>query len=264
VAFSRTAISLRAEIVLKIRSLQFWMLVLAMSGIVLACRTADLLSNASEPRVAQNETVTPTKRAATATRKAPTIARPTRAPTEMPTEILATEPPPPTEAPPPTEPPPTNTRRAAPTKIPPPPQSPTPEGPTATPAPTRCPQQFCVVYRGCQPDAGNTIVEGIVYNNGVPENGVAVRVAKAEGAYPLVDDFVSGTDPINPGQPDPNNPGRYILQIVAGAPREGNWWVFVVDRPNGTKQISEAKLIHTNDDPFNPGNCQHAFVDFVR
>jgi hypothetical protein len=51
---------------------------------------------------------------------------------------------------------------------------------------------------------------------------------------------------------------------VAGAPREGNWWVFVVDVPNGTKQLSEAKLIHTNDDASNPANCQHAFVDFVR
>lgn len=108
------------------------------------------------------------------------------------------------------------------------------------------------------------MVEGVVYNNGSPENGVAVRVALAQGAYPKVDDFISGTDPINPGKPDPKNPGHYVLQIVAGAPREGNWWVFLVDRANGTKQISEAKLIHTNDDPYNPANCQHAFVDFVR
>jgi hypothetical protein len=90
-----------------------------------------------------------------------------------------------------------------------------------------------------------------------------VRAALEEGAYPLVE-FVSGTDPINPGQPDPKNPGRYILQIVAGEAREGNWWVFAVDVPNGTKRISESKLIHTNDDPFTAGNCQHAYVDFVR
>lgn len=108
------------------------------------------------------------------------------------------------------------------------------------------------------------MIEGVVYNNGVPENGVVVRVAKEAGAYPLVDDFVSGNDPVNPGKKDPNNPGRYILQIVAGAPREGNWWVFVIDKPNGTKVLSQAQLIHTNDDPYNPVNCQHAFVDFVR
>lgn len=108
------------------------------------------------------------------------------------------------------------------------------------------------------------MIEGYVYNKGVPENGVVVRVAKEPGAYPLVDDFVSGNSAINPGKPDPNNPGYYSLQIVAGAPREGNWWVFIVDVPKGTKQISEAKFIHTNDDPLNPVNCQHAFVDFVR
>lgn len=246
------------------RSLRFWLLVLAVSAVLLACRTANLLSNAAEPRVAQSEQETPTLKAATATRRAPTLARPTRIPTKFPTEFIPTEPPPPTENPA-TEPlPPTSTRKPAPTKIPLPTLPPTPEGPTATPAPTRCAQQYCVAYRGCQPDGGNTIVEGIVYNNSVPENGVAVRVAKSEGAYPMVDDFISGTDPINPGQPDPNNPGRYILQIVAGAPREGNWWIFVVDRANGTKQISEAKLVHTNADASNPANCQHAFVDFVR
>lgn len=107
-------------------------------------------------------------------------------------------------------------------------------------------------------------MEGFVYKDGAPENGVAVRVAKSAGAYPLVDDFVSGNDPINPGGKDLKNPGHYILQIVAGAPREGNWWVFVVDVPNGTKPLSEAQLIHTNDDNTNPANCQHAFVDFVR
>ena len=247
-------------------SWKIWLCVGILCGVALACRTADVVTQLQEPRVAQDITVTPTKKNTTVTRRTPTKARATRVPTEVPTEIIAAEPPPteipPTEEPPP--PPPTNTRKPAPTKKPQPTEVPTPAGPTATPAPTRCPQQYCVVYRGCQPDAGNTLVEGIVYNNGVPENGVAVRVAKAEGAYPMVDDFLSGTDPINPGQPDPNNPGRYILQIVAGAPREGNWWVFVIDRPNGTKQISEAKLIHTNDDASNPANCQHAFVDFVR
>ncbi len=247
---------------MRTRSLQFWILILVACSALLACRTADLFFNATAPRVAQNETA-PTRPAATATHRAPTQARPTRLPTELPTEIIFTAPPPPTEIPP-TAPPPPTKPKPAPTKKPLPTVPPTPSGPTATPAPTRCPKTYCVVYRGCQTDAGNTIIEGIVYNNGVPENGVAVRVAKAEGAYPMVDDFVSGTDPINPGQPDPNNPGRYILQIVAGAPREGNWWVFIVDRANGTKQISEAKLIHTNDDATNPVNCQHAFVDFVR
>lgn len=206
--------------------------------------------------------------------RAPTLAEePTQStfsveqPTEAPPpteELVPTEEPPPTEELPTEEPP---TDLPPPTRIPAtraPTLTPTPAGPTPTTAPTRCPKTYCVVYRGCQPDAGNTMIEGIVYKNGVPENGVVVRVAKEPGAYPLVDDFKSGNDPINPGQPDPNNPGRYILQIVAGAPREGHWWVFIVDVANGTKVLSDAKEIHTNDDPFNPANCQHAYVDFVR
>jgi hypothetical protein len=232
---------------------------------LLACRTAELVTQVQAPRVAEQFTATPSNPTHVATRKPPTLARPTQAPSPTPREIIPTEPPPPTELPPPTPPPPpTATRKPAPTRKPVPTLSPTPAGPTETPAPTRCPQQYCVVYRGCQPDAGNTIVEGVVYKDGAPENGVAVRVSKAQGAYPEVDDFLSGTDPINPGKPDPNNPGHYFLQIAAGAAREGNWWIFVVDRPNGTKQISEAKLIHTDQDANSPTSCQHAFVDFVR
>lgn len=240
-------------------------LLIGVCVVLLACRTADLISNAQAPRDAPEISAASDEPTSSATRRVPTRPRATRTPTQEFIQAVPTEMPPPTEPPPPTEAPlATETRKPAPTKIPLPTATPTPSGPTATPVPTRCPKQYCVVYRGCQTDAGNTIIEGIVYNNGVAEDGVAVRVAKAEGAYPMVDDFVSGTDPINPGQPDPNNKGRYILQIVAGAPREGNWWVFIVDRPNGTKQISEAKLIHTNDDPYNAANCQHAFVDFVR
>lgn len=240
--------------------------------LLLACRTTDLITGNYVPPASElfaqtgvNSTETlealsleaPTDRptrAALATDVPTVFVPPPEAPTDVP--LPSTEPPPPTDIPLPT-----NTPR--PTTRPQPTVPPSPAAPTPTAGPTRCPQTYCVSYRGCQTD-GNTIIEGIVYTNGVPENGVAVRVAKEPGAYPLVDDFVSGNDPINPGHPDPNNPGHYILQIVAGSPREGNWWVFVIDKPNGTKQISEAKLIHTNDDNSNPGNCQHALVDFVR
>lgn len=107
-------------------------------------------------------------------------------------------------------------------------------------------------------------MEGVVYNNGTPENGVVVRVALAQGGAPKIDDFISGTDPINPGKPDPQHPGHYFLQIAPGAAQEGNWWVFLVDVPRGTRQISEAKFIHTNGDSTNPANCQHALLDFAR
>jgi hypothetical protein len=231
--------------------------------LLLACQTVDLMFTAADvpyptaisagagepatPRSASQNTRRPT--AAETAVPAPTAIIPTDEPPPSPTDIPP-PPPDPIERPP--------TQILAPTEIP------TEAGPTPSPAPTRCPQQYCAVYQGCQPDAGNTVIEGIVYNNGVPENGVIVRVSVAQGAYPLVDDFVSGNDPINPGAPDEKNPGRYFLQVLAGAPREGSWWVFVVDQRNGTKQLSEGQLVQTQADPYTPTSCQHAFVDFVR
>lgn len=237
---------------------------LAIFGALLACRTIDLITNVSnEPRIASNAV----DHATASPRPHPRPSLTPFLPSQQPPEIAPTEPPPPSPTDPPPPPPPQPQQPEVTDAPPPPPRpqpTPTDSGPTVTPEPTRCPKTYCVVYRGCQPDAGNTVIEGYVYKNGVPENGVTVRVALEQGAYPLVDDFVSGNSAINPGQPDPNTPGHYFLQIVPGAPREGNWWVFAVDVPNGTKQISETQLIHTHDDPFNPGNCQHAFVDFVR
>lgn len=247
---------------------QWLLLTVLVSAILLACRTLDLVLGVPVPPASQllanarplaTETPVPEPTQVSQSRKA--------APPQAPTEFIPTIEPP-TEAPPPTELPPPEVEveesQPEPTSEPVAASSSTGSGPTATPGPTGCPKQYCVVYHGCTPDSSNTVVEGFVYNNGTPVNGVVVRVAKEQGAYPLVDDFVTGNSAVNPGQPDPNNPGHYILQIVAGAPREGNWWVFVVDVPNGTKQLSEAQFIHTNDDPFNPANCQHAMVDFVK
>jgi hypothetical protein len=247
---------------------QWLLLTLLVFAILLACRTLDLITGNPVPPASQLVWNAQPRATQPATRT-PTAIRPTgrAAPNPQATEFVPTIEPP-TEPLLPTEPPraeiPVPTSKPAPTRKPPPTSPATAAGPAVTAVPTRCPQKYCVVYHGCQTDSGNTIVEGFVYNNGVPENGVVVRVAKEQGAYPLVDDFVSGNSSINPGQLDPNYPGHYILQIVAGAPREGNWWVFVVDVPNGTKQLSEAKYIHTNDDPYNPVNCQHAMVDFIR
>lgn len=232
--------------------------------ILLACRTAQVFTSGEEARPTlvasglqqQDASATPIR-----PRNRPTL---TRLAPQQPTRFIPTDEPLPTDLPTP-EPPPEEfpTDEPAPTRPPLPTAVPTDAGPTATPAPTRCPKTYCVVYRGCQTEVGNTIIEGVVYNNGVPENGVAVRVARAEGAYPIVE-FISGTETTNPGKPDPNNPGKYVLQIQAGRAEEGNWWVFIVDVPRGTKQISEAQLVHTNDDPYNPANCQHAYVDFQR
>lgn len=102
-----------------------------------------------------------------------------------------------------------------------------------------------------------------MYSGSTPVDKVWVRVATAQGASPVVPDFESGTESINPGKPDPFHPGHYFLQISPGSAEGGNWWVFVVDQRKGTVQLSEGVLIHT-DDTVTGSSCQHAFVDFVQ
>lgn len=91
-----------------------------------------------------------------------------------------------------------------------------------------------------------------------------MRAAKKPGEAGIIEDFLSGTETINPGKLDPKNPGKYVLQIMPGKAEEGDWWVFLVDQKGGTNQISEPVLVHTTADPFQANSCQHAFVDFVR
>ncbi len=139
--------------------------------------------------------------------------------------------------------------------------------PSSTFTPTTSPYKYrAVQVKKCEPDYRNTIIEGTVYANGQPENGVIVRISLSAGGYQLpgIDSFISGDDPLNPGRPDPQHPGRYVYQILAGGPQEGNWWVFLVDKAGSKgKQISEAVFVHTNDG-VQADSCQHAYIDFVR
>ncbi len=253
------------------RRLNAALLSLLVLAVILGCRAADAISTRQGAATA---VVPPTSVAikSTAT-KTPARATPTRtqvalrqSPTATETaELMATDTPEPSDTPWPTTVVPSATRLLAtrtPTPIPGPTNTYTP---VATAAPTRCPQKYCVVVpRPCQPDH-DTVIEGTVYANGQPENNVPVRVALTAGGYPLVPTFLSGTDPMNPGQPDPLHPGHYYLQVRAGAPQEGNWWVFITTstNPGSGTQASQAWFIHTNDTAV-PGNCQHAYVDFVR
>jgi hypothetical protein len=240
--------------------LSFLLLALAL---VLGCRATDFASRVADgvrQRVS-HLTARATKPAATLT---PTSLAAALAETETETPTDTPEPSP-TETPLPTDtleptvvPTPLPTRPPAPpTRRPPPTMTFTPAPP---PAPTRCPDEYCVVKATCIP-GHDTRAIGHVYDNGVPVNGVRVRVSNSDGGAAVAADFISGRDPVNPSIFDPNNPGYYQIGIMEGAPNAGNWWVFLIG-DNGAV-ISEGGFFNTQDVQ-TPNSCQIGITDFSK
>lgn len=136
--------------------------------------------------------------------------------------------------------------------------------PTVPPPPTQIPPTptpefyYKVSFSYCGPN-GQTFVEGIVYENGTPKNGLLVRISQ-------------GPD----GLPDPNNddktgshlgrPGYYFQNIDANRPHGGTWYLWVID-PETKRRISMIAVVKTDpkrvdDTDKSAGSCQSATVDF--
>lgn len=92
--------------------------------------------------------------------------------------------------------------------------------------------------------------------NGLPKNGVRVRVSIAEHGNPVIDDFITGTDPTDHKHICPECQGKYRLGIAEGQRIGGNWWVFIVD--GGGNPQSPGVYVKTHDGP----GCNTATVDF--
>lgn len=201
--------------------------------VILGCRTTDVIARA-------NPTAT-----STVTR---TVPRPTftpAPPTPLPTQVPPPPPASPTRAPTAR---PTTPRPVVPARSP----TPAPPPPTADPY---AGWYYKPVNKGCVA-ASNTRIEGIVLENGVPKNGVRVRVSIAEHGDPVINDFITGTDPNDHKHICPECQGRYRLGIAEGQRIDGNWWVFIIDA-SGAPQ-SPGVYVKTHD---NPG-CNTATVDF--
>lgn len=110
----------------------------------------------------------------------------------------------------------------------------------------------------CVPDS-NTRAIGTVYENGVPKNGVRVRVSFADGGAPAAAEFISGHDPINRDKLDPAHPGYYQIGIAEGAAFDGNWWVFLVD--DHGEEISEGRWFKTTN-VTTSDSCNVGVTDF--
>ncbi len=215
---------------------------------VLGCRTGDLVAQY------QASAASTATRTATATR---TTVRPTFTPIP-PTATLVVRPTiaaAPPNFPPPTLPAlsvgatPTRTRMAQASRA-----------ATQPPAPTADPYQgyyYRVIKNVCV-TAPNTRAEGMVYDNGVPENGVIVRVANGDGGDPVIDDYVTGLDPQSDKKhTSPDWTGKYRLGIAEGLQMAGNWWVFIID--NKGQKISVGAYFNTHD----TNGCNTAYIDFA-
>jgi hypothetical protein len=105
--------------------------------------------------------------------------------------------------------------------------------------------------------ASNTRIEGTVTENGIPKNGVRVRISDREGGAPSIDDFITGNDPSDYKHTCPECAGKYRLALYEGQQNAGNWWVFILDSADNL--LSPGVLITTQDN----GGCNTATVDFV-
>lgn len=145
---------------------------------------------------------------------------------------------------------------------PPPPPTATPiPAATATPAPpppTAAPQYAYnkALLQRCDPNAGVTAIEGTVYQNHKQFNGARVVFSYAPDGPPVVGPAISGPHPGYPSWA----PGFYSHILQAGAPREGDWWVWIVDE-NGNRISALSPRVHT-DGTAGEGKCQKAIVDF--
>lgn len=202
--------------------------------VILGCRTTEVIARAAPTATSE----------ATRTTVRPTFTR--VPPTEPPT--LVPLPPPPAS--------PTRAPTARPTTPRPvvPARSPTPAPPPPTPDPYAG-WYYKPVNKGCVA-AGNTRIEGTVFENGLPKNGVRVRLSDSENGGPLIDDFITGVDPNDHKHICPECAGKYRLGIAEGQRIDGNWWVYIVD-PSGAPQ-SPGVYVKTHD---NPG-CNTATIDF--
>jgi uncharacterized protein YraI len=143
--------------------------------------------------------------------------------------------------------------------IPPPPptSTPAPVPPTATPQPTAPPKpqyQFNITaVSKCEPQEAGTWFEGRTYVGGQPKNGYKVVFSYAPDGPWATEPMISGPH----GGYEGWDTGYYSHIISATGPREGTWYVWIVD--DGGSRISEMAS-WTSKGP--GGDCNQAAVDF--
>ena len=218
--------------------------------VLLGCQITDTLTFLRPAPAKSPQAIGPTKTIASAVAST----RPTFTPVPPTLDV------PPTDVPPPIVP--TNTApRPSPTRTSPPRPTATRVVAAAPPPPTptidlyqgyfyRIAKNTCVA-------ASNTRIEGTVFNNGAPQNGIRVRLSSGKYDIPVINDFITGTDPSDDKHIAPEWQGRYRLSPAEGQRIDGNWWVFIIDK--NEQPLSVAAYVKTHD----TAGCNTATVDFA-
>lgn len=137
---------------------------------------------------------------------------------------------------------------------------PTPRPLATKPPPTPTSQwPYQIQLSRCGPNV-RTFIEGYVYENGTPKNGVIVRISQGPDGQPDPnDDYVTGFDK--------RRRGYYFHNIDSNAPHAGTWYLWVMD--SATQQrISTIAIVKTDpqriedNPPQSSGSCQSATVNF--
>ena len=189
---------------------------------------------------------TPTRTSTrTAVRPTFTLAPPTSPPTDvpLPTATVAATP---TRGPVP---------RRVPTHTPTTVKSATPVPPPPTPNPDAG-YYYAAVVKGCIA-APNTRIEGTVYDHGVPQNEIKVRVSSSDDGSPAIDDSFTGRDPYDVKHVDPSRVGKYQLGLYEGQQKGGTWFVFVINPDD--ELLTRKVTVQTTEGP----GCNTATIDFT-
>lgn len=230
------------------RARSFALLIGMIWFVLLGCRTGDLVAQYQSNQATATRTVARASATArpTFTPLPPTISLPSLptiapAPTNAPLSLVPAPTLPPTA---------TRTRAVQPTAR--------PKAQPAAPTADLYQGYYYRITKNVCVTAPNTRAEGTVLNNGVPENGVIVRIANGNGGDPVIDDYVTGIDPqSNKKYTSPEWTGKYRLGVAEGQQMAGNWWVFIVN--NKGEQISVGAYFNTHDS----NGCNTAFIDFA-
>ncbi|NJN82395.1 MAG: hypothetical protein HC802_09065, partial [Caldilineaceae bacterium] len=143
---------------------------------------------------------------------------------------------------------------ATPVPVPPTPEpAPVVEAPPPEPAKPQYKFNITAVSK-CFPQKAGTWFEGKTYVNGQPKSGYKVVFSYAPDAAPSTEPMISGPHPGYEGW----DQGYYSHIISASGPREGNWFVWVVD--DGGNRISE--IANWQSTGPGDGGCNQAAVDF--
>jgi len=224
-------------------------LLLMIVGAALACRTVDTIAQLrptptiTRPRPAPTDTRGPTRFAHAPQTDTPALVTVTE--NEIPTQVTADAQQAEATAKP-------TSRPAAP-----PPPRPTAEPQPTEPSPTTPQYEYQIADSRCGPNL-RTYIEGYVYENGAPKNGILVRISQGPDGQPDPNpDYRTGTDP---------RAGYFFHNIDANAPHGGTWYLWLID-PATMQRISEIEIVKTDptrveDTETSSGSCQSAQVSF--